>query len=92
MNTDEPTASSAVSPARQAATRIWFAATLAWLAFIAWRTHQGWPKIPLDMGGTDPSTDAAYQAAQLGHVARALGLALGVPALVYVITRLVIRR
>lgn len=71
--------------------RLWLIAVLAWLAFIAWRTQTGWPVVPLDMGGADPSRDAAYQAAQLQHVARALGLAVGGPVLTFIALKLVCR-
>lgn len=71
--------------------RFWIAATLVWLVFIAWRTATGWPIVPLDMGGTDPSRDAAYQAAQLQHVARALGLGLGGPVLGFIALKLACR-
>lgn len=71
--------------------RIWQIATLAWLAFIAWRTLTGWPQVPLDMGGADPSRDAAYQAAQLQHVARALLLGIGAPVVAFIATKLICR-
>lgn len=67
---------------------LWKVASLVWVAFIAWRTHAGWPAIPLDMGGADPATDAAYQAALLQHVARAVGLTVTVPALIYIVGRI----
>ncbi|MBK9079666.1 MAG: hypothetical protein WBP38_05505 [Hyphomicrobium sp.] len=69
----------------------WLVASLAWLVFIAWRTIEGWPAIPLDMGGADPSTDAAYQAAQLQHVARAVGLAVAAPVVAFLMFKLVCR-
>lgn len=90
--TDKDEIAKSDSTVRHAFTRVWAAMTVLWLIFVAWRTYSGWPAIPLDMGGADPSTDAAYQAAQLGHVARALGLAIGVPALVYLFSRLIMRR
>ena len=44
-----------------------------------------------DMGGADPSTDAAYQAAQLQHVARAVGLAVAAPVVAFLMFKLVCR-
>ena len=59
--------------------RLWLVTLL-----LGWPSSRGAPSaagrsIPLDMGGADPSRDAAYQAAQLQHVARALGLGIGGP-------------
>ena len=71
--------------------RIWMFLSVAWIAYIAWRMHVIWPTIPLDMGGASPSRDAAYQAAQLQHVAKGLGLALGVPVITYIVGWLVCR-
>lgn len=69
--------------------RVWLFLSVLWIAYIAWRMHVIWPAIPLDMGGASPPRDAAYQAAQLQHVAKGLALALGVPAVAYIIGRLV---
>ena len=71
--------------------RAWVLTSLLWLAFAAWGTMHAWPAIPLDMGGADPSTDAAYQAAQLQHAARSLGLAVAVPVVTFLIYKLVCR-
>lgn len=71
--------------------RIWLLASLAWAAFVAYGMLARWPHIPLDMGGADPSVDAAYQAAQLQHVAKALFFGFGAPALLYIVMRLVDR-
>lgn len=67
--------------------RIWLLASLAWLAFVAYGMYMRWPHIPLDMGGADPSVDAAYQAAQLQHIAKALFLGLGGSAVAYLVMR-----
>lgn len=67
--------------------RTWIIFSLLWLGFIAYRTFEAWPTLPLDMGGVDPATDAAYQAAQLQHAAMALGLAIAAP----LITRLLLK-
>jgi hypothetical protein len=64
---------------------------LAWIAFISWRTYAGWPIVPLDMGGIDASRDAAYQAALLQHCARALGLGLALPAISFILLKVVCR-
>lgn len=70
------------------AKRFWLFMSVVWIAYVAWRTHFIWPHVPLDMGGASPSRDAAYQAAQLQHVAKALALALAVPAIGYAVGRL----
>lgn len=71
--------------------RIWLIATALWLAFISWRTVEGWPSIPLDMGGADAATEAAYQAAQLRHVAMAVSLAIAAPVIVWAFFKLLCR-
>ena len=71
--------------------RSWIIFSVLWLTFIAWRTLKAWPVLPLDMGGADPATDAAYQAAQLQHAATALGLAIAAPVFAWIILRLVCR-
>lgn len=71
--------------------RIWLIATALWLAFISWRTVEGWPSIPLDMGGDDPTTVAAFQAAQLRHVAMAVSLAIAAPAIAGIFFKLLCR-
>lgn len=88
LNDDRNIASTAESSSCRNLLRLWKGASLVWITFIAWRAHTGWPSIPLDMGGADPATDAAYQAAQVQHVARALGLAVAAPALSYIVGRL----
>jgi hypothetical protein len=71
--------------------RIWILTSVLWLAFVGWGMTEKWPAIPLDMGGADPSTDAAYQAAQLQHVARSLGLAVAVPVITFLIFKIICR-
>lgn len=71
--------------------RIWLFASLAWIAFVIYGALDRWPHVPLDLGGPDPSLDAAYQAAQLQHVAKALLFGLGGPVLGYIVLRLVAR-
>lgn len=71
--------------------RLWMILTLAWLAFIAWRTLQGWPTIPLDMGGADAETAAAYHSAQIDHALNAAALALGAPLVIWLVLKLICR-
>lgn len=71
--------------------RIWCIFTVLWLAFIAWRTIEVWPAIPLDMGGTDPATAAAYQSAELHHIATAVALAAAAPAITWILMKLLCR-
>ena len=65
--------------------------SVIWLGFIAWRTFEVWPKIPLDMGGNDAATSAAYQTAQLQHVATAFGLSVAAPAIAWILLTLLCR-
>lgn len=79
------------STACQWLSRIWLVSTALWLAFISWRTVEGWPSIPLDMGGADPATEAAYQAAQFRHVAMAVSLAIAAPVIAWAFFKLLCR-
>jgi hypothetical protein len=66
---------------------IWLIASIGWAGFIAYGAIERWPHIPLDMGGPGPSVDAAYQAAQLQHTAKALLYGIGVPVIGYILMR-----
>lgn len=70
---------------------LWIISTVIWLAFIAWRTIAGWPAIPLDMGGADAETTAAYNAAQIQHAAMAAALALAAPLIAWLLLKAVCR-
>lgn len=66
--------------------------SLAWVAVVGAIALATWPHLPLDMSPVDPTTISAYRAAILKHVAGYAALALGVPGLVYAISRLIKRR
>ncbi len=65
----------------------WLVLSATWLAFIAWRTSNGWPSMPLDMGGADAETNAAYTAAQIQHATTAAALALAAPLMTWLLLK-----
>lgn len=71
-----------------------FLLATAWIVFIAWRTWQGWPYVPLDVSSNDASTQAAFALARQNHIVTALIVGVGGLLLLYGVTaviRLLIR-
>ena len=70
---------------------IWTAASIVWLATVAWQAWASWPALPLDLPADGTATQTAYAAAVSGHVVRAALLGFGIPVLVYALGWLVCR-
>lgn len=69
----------------------WLVLSLVWLAgvgYLAWTT---WPHLPLDVSQSDPATQAAFKAALRSHILLHAVAGLAVPAVAYVIGRLICR-
>lgn len=64
-------------------TAIWAAASIVWLATVAWQAWATWPALPLDLSAQDAATQTAYDAAVSGHVVRAALFGFGIPVAVY---------
>lgn len=70
---------------------VWLIATLIWLAFIAWRTIEGWPSIPLDIGSADAQTTTAYNAAQIQYATMAAALSVAAPLIAWLLLKALCR-
>lgn len=80
--------STTMSPLKVAAVLL----SLLWLGYIAVEAWQRWPQVPLDVGADDGATASIYRDAVAAHAGRAVALALSVPALLWVVVRLLRRR
>jgi hypothetical protein len=68
----------------------WAAASCVWMAAMAFLALETQPQIPLDMSRGDPQVVAAYDRATMRHMVGYLFVAVGPPALLFLVLWLVV--
>lgn len=56
---------------------------IVWASIVGYMALESWPRIPLDMGGADPATRAAYDRAVQAHVTAYAIIAVAPPLLAF---------
>lgn len=71
--------------------KVWLAFSLLWIGLMAFWCFYHWPYLPLDVSHSDPETLEILRRGQRQHVISHLVPAFAVPAVAYVLGRILCR-
>ncbi len=70
---------------------LWVVASVGWIIGVGYACVGAWPHLSLDLSPTDAGTLSAYDAAVTWHVLSYGAIALVVPAIVFVVGRVLMK-